>query len=58
MEESKRTIDELLVEDPLVCEPPKIESYRTEDILELLGPANTCSGFATCASFSGAVVDC
>jgi len=45
-------------ENEISYEPPKIVSYYENELLDLMGPANTCSQFQTCSFFSGAVVGC
>lgn len=50
--------DKLQAENEISYEPPKILSYYENELLDLMGPANTCSQFQTCSFFSGAVVGC
>ncbi|MCX5885129.1 MAG: hypothetical protein NT096_04325 [Proteobacteria bacterium] len=49
---------EIEVEKDVPYEPPKIVNYYEEELLDFMGPANTCSQFQTCAFFSGAIVGC
>ena len=50
--------DKPQVENGISYEPPKIVSYYENELLDLMGPAHTCSTFSSCAFFSGAVVGC